>query len=500
MPESLAGRVLAGIAKLPITQGAGAGKPFEVLPWERRFVKGVLKPGVSTAALTVARGAGKSTVCAALAVAALAGPLRKPRGEVIVIASSLAQGGIVFGHAKAFLAGALAREPKRWRVRDGANAALIEDRSSGCRLRVIGSDPRRAHGLAGNVYILDEPAQWPPGSSDAMISAVRTSQGKIEGGRLIALGTRPTDPGHWFARMLEGGCDYSQIHAATADAPPFRLATWRRACPSLDHMPALRAVYESEARLAARDPSALASFRALRLNLGMSDVLREMLISPEAWKAVEADDVPALGPGQVWGIDLGGSASFSALAAFDASTGALRGLAAVGSEPSLRERGLRDGVGGLYVDLAKEGGLLVCEGQTVRPAILLRAALERFGRPAAIAADRWREGELVDGLREVGFPPAALVTRGMGYFHGGQDTRAFQAAVLEGRVRPERSQLFRAALAVAELQTDPAGNRKITKQHRRSRDDVAVAATLAIAEGCRRQASPPPAFRYGGLA
>ena len=36
-----------------------------------------------------------------------------------------------------------------------------------------------------------------------MIAALRTGLGKTPGSRLIALGTRPADELHWFARLLE---------------------------------------------------------------------------------------------------------------------------------------------------------------------------------------------------------------------------------------------------------------------------------------------------------
>ena len=58
------------------------------------------------------------------------------------------------------------------------------------------------HGLRPLLVLADEPAQWPPSSSEAALAALRTGLGKFPGSRLIALGTRPDDDAHWFARML----------------------------------------------------------------------------------------------------------------------------------------------------------------------------------------------------------------------------------------------------------------------------------------------------------
>ena len=45
---------------LTLSGGDLDGQPFEVWPWEARFLRGALAPGVSTAALPVARGNGKT--------------------------------------------------------------------------------------------------------------------------------------------------------------------------------------------------------------------------------------------------------------------------------------------------------------------------------------------------------------------------------------------------------------------------------------------------------
>ena len=120
-----------------------------------------------------------------------------------------------------------------------------------------------------------------------MLAALKTASGKIPGSRFVALGTRPADPGHWFAKMLDGGAGFAQCHAARPDDPPFQRATWRRANPSLDHMPDLEEAIRDEAKLARIDPAMLAAFRALRLNLGTSDVEIQVLIDAALWGSLE---------------------------------------------------------------------------------------------------------------------------------------------------------------------------------------------------------------------
>ena len=484
--SDLANDIIALLEQLPITQGGRVGERLSVLPWQRRLIRGVVCN--RTAAISVARGCGKSTICAGLAVAALVGPLRQRRGEVIVVASSHAQARVIFEHVLAFLAQLIEKHPRRFRIADSANTASIEDRQTGCRVRCIGSDPRRAHGLAPALTLADEPAQWEHTKAEAMLAALRTASGKIPGSRFICLGTKSSDSQHWFAKMLDGGAGYAQCHAARADDPPFQRRTWRKANPSLDHMPDLEAAIRDEARQARIDPASLAAFRALRLNQGTSDVEIQVLIDAALWASCERV-VDRTGP-LVWGIDLGTSAAQSAIAAYWPATGALSCIAAFPCEPSLAERGLRDGVGGLYVECADRGELFQLGQRAADVSALLRAGMERFGRPDLVVADRWRESELRDSLEAANIPPAAFETRGMGYRDGAEDVRHFRRACAEGKVAPSPSLLLRSAMAEARTMSDPAGNAKLCKgseggRRLRAKDDAAAAAILAVSAGVR---------------
>ena len=504
MPQKgapLDAELAAWIAARPVTQGPRRGELLAVLPWERRFLRGVFRREISTAALSIARGNGKTTWAAAIAAACVApgAPLVQPRGEVVVVASSFAQARIAFEHVRATLRPEIERAPRAWRVNDSANTARIEDRRTEASVRCIGSDPDRAHGLAPRLVLADEPAAWPRNSADRMRAALETALGKLEGARMLALGTRPADPDHWFARALREA-DYRQEHAAGPDDPPFRRATWRKANPSLAHMPQLERQIRREARAARRDPQLLAAFRALRLNLGTADVDRASLVDAESWRRAEGEALAA--GAYVLGFDLGTSAAMSAAAAYWPESGRLDVLAAFPRDPDLRERGLTDGVGRLYQDMHRRGELVLAGGRAVKLEGLLEAVLERWGPPAAIACDRWRADELRDALDVAGVPRVPLAERGQGFKDGGEDVRAFRRAVADDRVVPVPSLLMRAALGEAVTVSDPAGNAKLAKgseggRRQLARDDAAAAAILAVAEGSRRYRPRRPGAARG---
>ena len=74
-----------------------------MLPWQRRFVRSAFTAGVQSAALSVARGNGKTSLLSSIACATLDGPLMVPRGETVIVASSFEQARIGFEHIVAFM-------------------------------------------------------------------------------------------------------------------------------------------------------------------------------------------------------------------------------------------------------------------------------------------------------------------------------------------------------------------------------------------------------------
>ena len=493
------------IAGLTIGQGRYFGQPFALAPWQRRFLRCFDRPG--DAAVSLGRGGGKSTFIAGIGAAAVdvGGPLVAPGAQTVIVASSFDQAKeAVFDQVLWFMQPTFARYgrgPKdRFRVQDSANRGVIQDRETRASLRVIGCDPKRGHGLQPKLIIADEVSQWEASAVARMLAALKTSRGKIEGSKMLWLGTRPATAEHPFQRALDGHGTTTQLtYAAPLDAPPFQRRTWRRSNPGLDHLPDLEEAIRDEARDARVDPDALASFRALRLNQGVPDTERAVLLDVDAWRRAGRLGVPEAEQrgGYVLGIDLGTSAAMSAAAAYHRD-GRLEAVAVFPAEPSLAARGLADGVGSAYVRMAERGELLIAGRRVADISALLAEALARWGRPSAVMVDRWRAAELTEHLEAMRFPKAALVIRGAGFKDGASDVRDFRRAVLSDLVRPAESLLLTAALSEARVVTDPAGNSKLAKSSQggrrvRARDDAAAAAILAVAAGYREwHAAPRP--------
>ena len=481
------------LAGLTVSQGYRVGMPFELFPWQKKFLNGVFRHDDGDALLSVGRGAGKTTLIAGIGTAAIDddGPLLKLRGDTVIVGPSLDQSKISFGHILAFL-GEKLYDRKRYRVLNTRHTAMIESKKTGATLQCRSCLPERLHGIAPSLLILDEPAQFPRNIAQESYQVLQTSRGKIEGSRLIALGTRPVASADHFFNDLMTEARYSQVHCAEKDDDPFARRTWNKACPSLKNggMPALLKVIKEEAKRARHNPSVLSAFRALRLNMGLRPVNVSHVVSPEDWKQAEGIAEPT---GQyVLGLDLSDGHAMCGAAAYWIDSGKLEGLAAFPSVPSLAERGLADGVGDLYLCCHDRNELILTPGRAVSVGHLLNESLKRWGIPCAIVADRYRSRDLRQALDEVHFPQASLIHRGQGYKDGAEDVRLFRRAIFENKVIPSESLLLRAAFSEAVTVSDPAGNAKLAKsgegsKRGRAKDDSAAAAILAVAEGMRRK-------------
>ena len=170
--------------------------------------------------------------------------------------------------------------------------------------------------------------------------------GKIEGSRMVCLGTRPLEGQEHFFNDMLAEADYSQAHQCTKEDPLFRQSSWAKACPSLRHgMPSLLAEIRAEAKRAKKNPSLLPAFKALRLNLGTSPVTRNHLIEPELWATCESAELGRAG-GYVLGLDLSDGASMCGASGYWPTDGkpGNHGVPSLRSR-TLAARGLRDGVG-----------------------------------------------------------------------------------------------------------------------------------------------------------
>ena len=129
-------------------------------------------------------------------------------------------------------------------------------------------------------------------------------------------------------------------------------------------------------------------FRALRLNMGIGDVRRSVLIDADSWARVERPEPADMMGRYVLGLDLGQNAAMSGAAGFWPDSGRLEAIAAFPEHPDLATRGLADGVGRLYQQMHQRGELIVAGRRVSDIGALLRECRSRWAVPGLIVCDR----------------------------------------------------------------------------------------------------------------
>ena len=459
----------------------------ELAPFQRRFLDDCQPGRARITAISVARGNGKSFLMGLVGV----DELTERGGDIYLIAAAYKQAQIVFRDVVGFLVrrfgeAAVYDKNGRWVVRDNMNVSEILDKKTGGHLRAVGALPKLSHGWRPALIICDEPAQWQVGG-EALYSAALTSLGKVPGSRMVIGGTRAASLEHFFSRLLDSDDRDIAKHIYAGDPNATPVLGWRnlhKANPIVRSglLPSLRGQIEFEVRQAKADKAAHASLRALRLNLGESDIMTgALLVGSELWREVRARPVGEPAGPFVIGFDLGGTRSLSSAAAFFVDTGRLECLSATGGIPDLVTRGHEDRVGNLYQLAAEDGELMVFGGQRIPDAAgLMWAALQQWGEPAAVFADRWRIGEMEDVAQSCGL---YFEYQHSGGPVGAESVARFRWWAQDGALNVARPcRLLDWAMGSARVRDTVVGDVILDtrRKYRGARDDPAAAAVLAV--------------------
>ena len=202
--------------------------------------------------------------------------------------------------------------------------------------------------------------------------------------------------------------------------------------------------------------------------------------------------MPTRSGDMVLGIDLGGAVAMTAAAAYWPDVGRLEGLVAFPSDPSLLERGQKDGVDDLYCLLEQSGELRLCGNRAIDYVEFLYQCKQYFGTtPSVIVADRYKKNELLDALERSGYPIVPTSFRGQFYKEAHEDLNYFRKFILDKKLSVDKSIMWRSSIGGAVVVTDTQGNQKLARNIEGGRrlnhkDDLVAAALLAVAEGYRR--------------
>lgn len=473
-------RVLAFLRTLPIVSGLRAGETMELLDFQEQFVRAVYGPVASDggrlvrlAALSVARGNGKSAVLAGLSLAHLLGPMQEPYGECYSAALDREQAGVLYRMTRAYI------EHVPWmaarvNIRDW-HKEIIDERSNSI-WRALTSDARKAHGLAPSFWVADEVAQW---RSRELWDNLKTGMAKRRNALGVTISTQARDDFHFWSQMLDAQPSptfYVQLHTAPADCKLDDREAWRAANPALGAF-LNEDEFADSATMAMQSQSFEAAFRLLNLNQRIDGEAR--FLNPIDWEAngVPFDVAELEGQRCYGGLDLSSTRDLTALALWFPDAGKLLVWHFV-PEDTMRERSERDRVP--YDQWVADGWIEATPGRaTDRQAIAHRLAdIRQSYDVQGIAFDRWRFEDLNKLLTDEGIDlPLSEFVPGFRSYAAAIDT--FERAVLDRRMQHNNSPILKWQAGNVVVKPDPAGNRKPMKDKSFDRIDGIVSAIMA---------------------
>ena len=475
---------------------------INLLPSQRRFLRGALAPGVRTAALSLPRGEGKSTLAAYILERCMTpgDQLFEEGAEYLLCAASIEGARHVYRPIRAEL------EPTGdYTFLDSQMRLGITHKPTNTKLRVMSSNAKTAFGIVGSpLLVADEPGAWEIVGGGLLHDAIQTAQGKpLSSLRVIYIGTLAplASPGHWFYELVDAGSQGSTfIHALMGDAE-----TWDR-WPTIQKVNPLKAKYaESRAVLleerdaARRDSRLKARFLSYRLNVPTRDEAASLL-TVDDWKLATARPVGLPAGKPIVGIDLGGGRAWSAAVAMWES-GRIEAIACAPGIPSIEDQEKRDNVPtGVYTKLAANGSLTTAHGLRVQPpSALWEAICTRWGIPVSIVCDRFRLSE----LRDVVGNACKIEPRVTQWSSSSADIRALRKICRDGPLSVDSGSrnLLMVSLSAAYVENDNAGNSRLIKKSsdNKARDDVAAAATLAAGAFERASSAPVRELKYASV-
>ena len=220
----------------------------DLRPFQRRFLKAALAPGVEIAALSLPRGNGKTTLLALLAARALTpgDPLFVAGASNVLIAGSIKQSRPGFRLARASLG------EYGYRFEDSNQAVKILHLASQTRLDVHAANAKTALGWLGARLILVDEGAVVGGD---LWDAIATTAGKGETTIIVAGTLAPSSRDDWWPKLVKRGSGPG-VHVTALHGDADTWDTWptiRKCNPLASVNPRLRRTLLRETRrIAAR--------------------------------------------------------------------------------------------------------------------------------------------------------------------------------------------------------------------------------------------------------
>ena len=500
--KAKADRAVKFIENLCHTKGKWAGKRFWLLPWQEQLIRdifGIVKPDgyrqFRTAFVEICKKVGKSELAAAVALYLLYAD-NEPSAEVYGAAADRQQASIVFDVARQMveMSPALLKRSKLMT----ATKRIVNYGNSGY-YQVLSAEVGGKHGFSVSGLVFDEIHTQPnrqlydvltKGSSDARqnpLHFIITTAGTDRHSIAYELHTKAVD-------ILEGRrvdpTFYPVVYGLKDDEDWEDEVNWYKVNPSLGYTVDIERLRDAY-REAKQNPADEVTFKWLRLNMWVSSTVAWI---PDAifMKGNEEIDLAALeGRDCYGGLDLSSTGDITALVLIfpprDEDEKYILLPFFWVPEETIPQRVKAASVP--YDIWERQGYLLSTEGNVIHYDFIekfINDLAEKY-HICEIAVDRWNATQMIQNLEGDGF---TMVPFGQGFASMSGPTKDFYRLLMEGQIIHGGHPVLRWMAGNVVVDTDPAGNIKVTKAKSKEKIDGIVAAIMALDRCIRNQTEP----------
>lgn len=493
-----ADRAVTFIENLCHTKGKWAGTPFWLLPWQEQLIRdifGIVKPDGNrqfrTAFVEICKKVGKSELAAAVALYLLYAD-NEPSAEVYGAAADRQQASIVFDVAKQMveMSPALMKRSKLM----AATKRIVNYGNAGY-YQVLSAEVGGKHGFSVSGLVFDEIHTQPnrqlydvltKGSSDARqnpLHFIITTAGNDRHSIAFELHTKAVD-------ILEGRrvdpTFYPVVYGLKDDEDWEDEANWYKVNPSLGYTVDIERLRDAY-REAKQNPADEITFKWLRMNMWVSSTTAWI---PDAiyMRGNEPIDMDALeGRDCYAGLDLSSTGDITALVLMFPPRDMDEKYIVLPffwvPEDTIPRRVKANSVP--YDVWEKQGHILATEGNVIHYDFIeqfIYDLAEKY-HILEIAVDRWNATQMIQNLEGEGF---TIVPFGQGFSSMSAPTKEFYRLLMEGQIIHGGHPVLRWMAGNVVIDTDPAGNIKVTKAKSKEKIDGIVAAIMAL-DRCIRQ-------------
>jgi phage terminase large subunit-like protein len=434
--------------------------------------------------ISFGRKNGKTAIAGFLLLLHLCGPEARPNSQLYSAAQSREQAAILF----ALSAKMIRLNP------DLAAVVVIRDTAKqlacpeiGTLYRALSAEASTAYGLSPVFAVHDELGQV-KGPRSELYEAIETASAAHDDPLSICISTQAPTDADLFSVLIDdakSGADPKVklfLYTADESLDPFSEEALIAANPAFGDFQSAVEV-RAMAADAKRMPSREAEYRNLILNQRVEAV--SPFVSRSVWESNGGDVLADFAGLPVYaGLDLSETSDLTALVLL-AQVGEAWHVRPVFWLPSegLADKAAKDRV---PYDMWHRGGFIeTTPGRAIEYAYIASRLFTLFRELdiRAVGFDRYNMRHLQPWLRRVGMDDDEIgrfVEVGQGFIGMGPAVRELEAQLLNGRLCHGMNPVLGMCAANAVSESDPAGNRKLSKKRSRGRIDGMVALAMAV--------------------